>query len=101
MGTLRRVSAMTFVAIILILGIYVGLRFLASWERHYSWKDMDWNQDGKTTVSEFLEASEIGHRRVSQDGKECRDYYALKDGLSIRMDCIADVNRQAGRQVAR
>lgn len=48
---------------------------------------MDWNGDGKTTIAEVMEASDIVHRPGARDGKRCVDYYSYKDGLTIRMDC--------------
>lgn len=53
----------------------------------YSWQEMDWNQDGNTSLSEFFAASDIGKREVAADGKKCIEYYAYKDGLAVKMVC--------------
>lgn len=62
------------------------------WSKHYllhgySLKEMDWNQDGITTPGEILSSMDIGVRYVRKEGKVCTDYFAYKDGQTIRMDC--------------
>lgn len=56
----------------------------------YSWKEMDWNQDGKTTLAEVVDARDIGRRDVVIGGKTCIEYFAFKDGLAVRIDCPVD-----------
>jgi len=53
----------------------------------YSLKEMDWNQDGITTPGEILSSMDVGVRYVCKEGKVCTDYFAYKDGQTIRMDC--------------
>ena len=67
--------------------IYVAVRSYGSLHHGYSWKEMDWNSDGATTFSEFLEASDIGRRVVTVSGKACVEFFAYKDGLPVRIDC--------------
>lgn len=73
----------------------IGLIFLAyfvacgisSLSHGYSWSEMDWNQDGTTSISEFFAASDIGKRSVISAGKECIEYFAYKDGLPVKVVC--------------
>jgi hypothetical protein len=51
---------------------------------------MDWNQDGTTSLDEFFAASDIGKRAVTNDGKECVEYFAYKDGLTVKLTCKTD-----------
>jgi hypothetical protein len=87
MGAVKRISLGTSASLLLLLVLYGVGRFVVSWKKDYSWKEMDWNQDGTTTLSEVLEASDVGRRAVSKGGKHCIEYYSFKDGLTVRMEC--------------
>jgi hypothetical protein len=71
------------IAAILIAGIVLVPALTAG----YAWSDRDWNRDGHTTFSEFFEAADIRTRPVTQRAATCVDYFRLKDGLSVRIDC--------------
>lgn len=87
MGAVKRISLGIGASLLLLLVLYGVGRFVASWQKDYSWKEMDWNQDGTTTLSEVLEASDVGRRGVIKAGKRCVEYYSFKDGLTVRMEC--------------
>jgi hypothetical protein len=87
MGSVKTISLVISASLLLLIVLYGLCRFVASWQKSYSWKEMDWNQDGTTTLSEVLEASDVGRRAVNREGKRCMEYYSFKDGLTIRMDC--------------
>jgi hypothetical protein len=81
-------SVRGFAIAILIVGTtYLGCVAFAAISRHYSWKEMDWNSDGTTTIVEFFASADIGVREVVRDGERCREFYALKDGMPVRTDC--------------
>lgn len=87
MGKMRRVlTAVSAAAVLLVLG-YLMLRGVASWNQGYSWKEMDWQQRGSTSIADFLAASDIGKRDVLVNGKTCVEYYSYKDGLPVKTDC--------------
>ena len=48
---------------------------------------MDWNQDGKTSLREVVESTDIGARQVILNGTECVEYFFCKDGLPIKIVC--------------
>lgn len=73
----KRIAILVSMSIVLVCVLYVTLRMIASWQRHYSWKDMDWNGDGSTTIAEVLEASDIGHRLATHQGRTGIEYYSL------------------------
>ena len=75
------------IAIFIVGGLYLGFRSIAAFRQGYSWKEMDWNNDGATSISEFFAASDIGARYVNINGKNCRQFYAYKDGLPVKTDC--------------
>ena len=49
--------------------------------------EMDWNGDGRTTIGEIFDTTDVGVRPVEIDGKSCREVYALKDGLPVKTLC--------------
>lgn len=65
----------------------LGVAVIASLEKGYAWADMDWDGDGRTSVREFLQSADIGVRETQPGGRPCREYYALKDGLPVRLVC--------------
>jgi hypothetical protein len=67
--------------------IYASLRVYLSWSQGYSWQEMDWHEQGYTSIMDFFDASEIGKREVKLGGNICIEYYAYKDGLSIKTIC--------------
>ena len=87
MGTLRRVVVVVSAAVALLLLIYLAARSFASLRQGYSWSEMDWDQKGSTSLSDFLAASDIGNRERTSDGKNCVEYYSYKDGLPVKTVC--------------
>ncbi|KRA56145.1 hypothetical protein ASD79_17445 [Caulobacter sp. Root655] len=71
-------------ALLLVYPAYIALGALA---RGYDWREMDWNSDGRTTLSEFLSSADIAKRSIKRGQDVCWEYYALKDGLPVRTDC--------------
>ena len=71
-----------------LLAVYCALRVIASLGQHYSWKEMDWNDDGSTSLSEFFAASDIGKKVVQRsDGSTCNVYFEYKDGAAVKTVC--------------
>ena len=87
MGPIKRLVAIVCAAIVLAIIAYPITRSIASFRQGYSLAEMDWNQKGSTTLSDFLEASDIGKREVLKDGKKCVEYYAYKDGMPVKTVC--------------
>jgi|LakMenEpi03Aug12_release.lakeMendotaPanAssembly.Ray.scaffolds.fasta_scaffold1508995_1 hypothetical protein len=74
--------------IILPIGALYGILFvLKFYEMEYEWKDIDWNNDGRVTVSEMLDAIDTGKRDVFLDQKKCVEYFFYKDARSARIKC--------------
>jgi hypothetical protein len=88
MGKIRRASSAVFAAVMLLVLGYFVLRGVASWNQGYSWKEMDWQQRGSTSIADFFAASDIGKRDVLVDGKTCVEYYSYKDGLPVKTVCL-------------
>lgn len=66
--------------------VYVILGLGASiWRLNlHSLSDMDWNDDGATTLEELLDTLDIG-QRAGRPG--CIHFYAMKDGLDVKVVC--------------
>jgi hypothetical protein len=74
-------------AMLLLISFYFGIRSIAVIEHGYSWEEMDWDRDGKTTLGEFFDASDTGKRIITENGKECIEYFAYKDALPVKTVC--------------
>ena len=83
----RNLMAKTLGVVFIFLCIYVISRAFSSFSHGYSWQEMDWNQDGTTSITEALDGSDIGKREVIRYQKKCIEYYAYKDGLPVKMVC--------------
>ena len=70
--------------LVVIYFLYLGTRSLA---QGYTWGEMDWNQSGSTSITDFFAAADIGKRETMVDGKKCFEYYAYKDGLKVKVNC--------------
>jgi hypothetical protein len=86
MGKMKPVVSL-FAVIGAVLAIYFGLRLFGVLSQGYSWSEMDWNQDGITSIGEFFAASDIGKREITKNGKKCTEYFSYKDGLAVKVVC--------------
>lgn len=84
--TLQRFALAVVVIVAVLSCAYVTLVKIAA---GYSWSDMDWNEDGSTTLSELLGAGDIGSRPVVRDGHPCTEFFSLKDGSPVKVRCAA------------
>jgi hypothetical protein len=71
------------IASLLIGGVLLASTLTAG----YGWSERDWNRDGHTSFGEFFRAGDIGTRSVTQNSVVCVEYFSLKDGSSVRIDC--------------
>jgi hypothetical protein len=74
-------------AIAIAAALVVGVLLVPALTAGYGWDERDWDRDGHTSFGEFFEASDVSTRPVTQNGATCVDYFRLKDGLSVRIDC--------------
>ena len=87
MGKIKRwLAAIAILAVLIVAGVATLV-----WKTGYSISDMDWNSDGETSVAEMWSAIDVGHRPVERDGIICQEFFNLKDGLPIRVDCPESV----------
>ena len=83
----RRILIVVLVLPCSIALLYFSFIAIAVLQKGYSWKDMDWNSDGSTSILEFFESSDIGERTDTENGRNCIVYFAYKDGLPVKKRC--------------
>ena len=87
MGKVRRLI-LGLVAILAIpLIIYFLILIFSSLDKGYSWSEMDWDDNGETSIGEFLLAGDTDARIITFEGKSCREIFAFKDGLPLKTIC--------------
>lgn len=81
-------------ALILIFGmpfilgaLYYGWLTVAVMRTRYSWQEMDWNGDGKTSIAEFFETADVIERPVVRDGQDCVELVWSRKGTVLRVEC--------------
>lgn len=54
----------------------------------FTYGELDLNGDGFLSFSEIDYVSSYGVRDIEHAGAQCLEYYALKDGLPLKVVCI-------------
>jgi hypothetical protein len=49
--------------------------------------EVDLNHDGDVTLAEADYFASSGSRPVTRDGQSCTEYFAYKDGLTLKVTC--------------
>jgi hypothetical protein len=84
-----RYLRLTGAAIACLLGAYFTFLSIRASRSGLSWREMDFNHDGSTSVREFLEGADVGTRSTSRNGRACTEYFLLKDGMPVKLVCPA------------
>lgn len=53
----------------------------------YEIDEMDWDNDGSVTFTEFISSTQVGVKNTHANGKLCKEYFSYKDGLPIKNSC--------------
>lgn len=53
----------------------------------YRWEDMDWNDDGRVTLGEFLKVGGTDIRRVVRNQQLCVEVFSRQDGSILKSRC--------------
>ena len=56
-------------------------------DSRYSFSEMDLDQSGLISFSEADYVSSSGERIIEVNGQSCIEYFAFKDGLTIKTKC--------------
>jgi len=63
-----------------------------------SWADMDWDNDGHTSIGEVADfLLDMDVRAIAVDGRTCREVYWMKDGMPVRELCPQPLLTRSGR----
>ncbi|MCW8856930.1 MAG: hypothetical protein OQJ95_06155 [Kangiella sp.] len=67
--------------------VFAALYAFLIFSSQLSYSEMDLNRNGVVSYEEALKFFDVGVRLVMVEGKECTEYYALKDGLPVEVVC--------------
>jgi hypothetical protein len=73
-----------------LLAALVFMYGVAAWRMGYTWREMDWDGSGQTSIGEFLHSRDVGNRIVQQSGRLCAEFYEMSNGRRIRLSCPTD-----------
>lgn len=76
-----------FVTIVVIILVVFGFIALLR-SMPFTYGEIDINKNGFLSIQEIEYVTSYGNRKVMHKGKECLEYYALKDGLPIKIVCM-------------
>jgi len=58
----------------------------------WSWRQMDWNGDGRTTIGEFFATTDVIARPAMKEGRACTELVSARTGKVWRMECPDSVH---------
>ena len=83
-----KLSLKVFLAFLSILiALYLGVLSYILLITPFEYKEVDFNDNGILTVGEMGYVMSYGKRKSSLHGDSCTEYFAHKDGLTIKMVC--------------
>ena len=53
----------------------------------YTWREMDWNGDGRTTPGEFFATADVIRRPVTEGDRACAELVSARSGQVYRTEC--------------
>lgn len=53
----------------------------------YTWREMDWNGDGKTSIREFFATADVLERAAKDSAAGCIELYHARTGKRLRVEC--------------
>lgn len=74
-------------AMLLVIG---GYPIAGPFAAGHTWRECDWNSDGHTTLDEWFFGASVASRRLMVDGEACIEYFDVKAGNFVRLDCPAN-----------
>ena len=83
----RRAMILIFGMPFILGALYYGWLTVAVMRTRYTWRDMDWNADGRTTIGEFFETADVIERPVMREGQNCVELVWSRKGTVLRVEC--------------
>ncbi len=82
---LPRVGKFLGIGIVTLGALLILQAFLTAWNKDFVEGERDWNQDGETTLSEYLESAFV--EKVPTDRSDCFDYYQKITKEKLKREC--------------
>jgi hypothetical protein len=83
----RKIIMVTLAVILIMLTWFYLVPYIRLVASPFSWAEADRDKSGFVSPSEAAYFAECGRRAYTEDGKNCIEYYALKDGLTLKKEC--------------
>ena len=83
----RRALVLIFGMPFILGALYYGWLTIAVLRTRYTWRDMDWNADGRTSIGEFFETADVIERPAQRDGQDCVELVWSRKGTVLRVEC--------------
>ena len=77
---------LTFCGVVIVVSVGTSYLYLVQ-RSALKFQDADFDENGLVTFSELYYASSYGTRRITENNTSCIEYYALKDGLRLKLVC--------------
>ena len=87
----RRALVLIFGMPFILGALYYGWLTIAVLRTRYTWQDMDWNADGRTSIAEFFETADVIERPVERDGRHCVELVWSRKGTVLRVECSREL----------
>ncbi len=85
-GNLKLPFWLTFSGVALIVSVGASYLYLVQ-KSPLKFEETDFDKNGLVTFSELTYASSYGTRPMTENNARCIEYYALKDGLRLKLVC--------------
>jgi hypothetical protein len=69
------------------IALYLGFYAFNLFDSRFSLEEMDLNKNGIVSPTEADYVSSSGKREIVVNGKKCIEYFAYKDGFSVKVVC--------------
>jgi hypothetical protein len=66
---------------------YVAILATGVWRSGLTWREMDLDRNGTTSLDELFFVADNGRRDVIVDGRHCTEIFLLKDGQRLKLLC--------------
>lgn len=83
----RRLILATIAAILAIPAFFFLSRAVTAWRQGYAWAEMDWDDTGHTSITDFMRAADIGKRPIDVNGRSCDEYFLYREGMTVKVVC--------------
>ncbi|KAF0213080.1 MAG: hypothetical protein FD139_1407 [Methylocystaceae bacterium] len=83
----KRLIVATIAVILGIPTFFLLSRAITAWRQGYDWAEMDWDDKGHTSMTDFLRAADVGKRPVDVNGQSCVEYFIYRDGITVKIVC--------------